>query len=190
MCIRDRDLYEDHNAGMPSLWDRLSNRDAALASLQKHDIEDWLPNDLLIKLDRCLMRHGVEGRTPFIDRHMSSYGYGLPASAKMGNAGGKLIVKEWVNQVMPASKPFAKKRGFTVPVGAWIAEEAHILAPLVAAQPGIAGLLDGHDIARIFNAANGRGGLLAWRILFYALWHQIHCCGAVANQPIDAVLAS
>ena len=34
---------------------------------QATDCADWLPNDLLIKLDRCLMAHGVEGRTPFLD---------------------------------------------------------------------------------------------------------------------------
>ncbi len=34
---------------------------------QATDIADWLPHDLLLKLDRCLMAHGVEGRTPFLD---------------------------------------------------------------------------------------------------------------------------
>ena len=38
-----------------------------LAAAQAADVADWLPNDLLLKLDRCLMAHGVEGRTPFLD---------------------------------------------------------------------------------------------------------------------------
>lgn len=185
-----RSFYLQANEHMPGLKDRLFNRDSALNHLQKHDIDDWLPNDLLIKLDRCLMRHGIEGRTPFVDRYMSSYGFALPARAKIGKAGGKLLVKQWLDGVMPAAKPFAKKRGFTVPVGTWIAEEAERLAPLVAAQPGIANLLAAGDVQKIFSAANGRGGLLAWRILFYALWHQIHCCGAAADQPLDEILVS
>ncbi|HCV88613.1 MAG TPA: asparagine synthetase B, partial [Alphaproteobacteria bacterium] len=67
--------YSSDAARMPGLMARLTDRDAALASLQRHDIDDWLPNDLLIKLDRCLMRHGLEGRTPFVDRMMSAYGF-------------------------------------------------------------------------------------------------------------------
>jgi asparagine synthase (glutamine-hydrolysing) len=185
-----RDLYRQSAARMPSFWQRARGRDGALACLQRHDIDDWLPNDLLIKLDRCLMRHGIEGRTPFVDRQISVYGYGLPARAKIGAAGGKLLVKRWLDDVMPECAPFAKKRGFTVPVGAWISEEAGMLTPLVAAQPGIAGLLRGDDISAIFHAANGRSGLLAWRILFYALWHQIHCCGVAADQPLADILAA
>ena len=37
------------------------------AAAQATDVADWLPHDLLLKLDRCLMAHGVEGRTPFLD---------------------------------------------------------------------------------------------------------------------------
>ncbi len=38
-----------------------------LQAAQALDCADWLPNDLLIKLDRCLMAHGIEGRVPFLD---------------------------------------------------------------------------------------------------------------------------
>ena len=38
-----------------------------MQAAQAADIAEWLPNDLLTKLDRCLMAHGVEGRTPLLD---------------------------------------------------------------------------------------------------------------------------
>ncbi len=38
-----------------------------LQQAQALDCADWLPNDLLLKVDRCLMAHGLEGRTPFLD---------------------------------------------------------------------------------------------------------------------------
>ena len=43
------------------------HRPLRLRVAQAAEIADWLPNDLLLKLDRCLMAHGVEGRTPFLD---------------------------------------------------------------------------------------------------------------------------
>ena len=42
----------------------------------------------------------------------------------------------------------------------------------------------------VIEAADGRGGLLAWRLLFYAMWHQIHCRGADATQPLAEILAA
>ena len=182
--------YSVDAARMPGLITRLTDRDGALASLQRHDIDDWLPNDLLIKLDRCLMRHGLEGRTPFVDRMMSVYGFRLPHAAKIGPGGGKHIVKTWLESRIPASRPFARKRGFTVPVGDWIAEEARELAPLVAAQPGIEKIMKPDTARDVITAAQGRGGLLAWRVLFYALWHQIHVCGIDPQQPIADILAT
>ena len=182
--------YQMAAGDMPDLKTRLCNRGAALAQLQQHDINDWLPNDLLIKLDRCLMRHGVEGRTPFIDRYMSAYGFHLPHRHKIGAGGGKHVMKSWLDKRMPAAKPFAKKRGFTVPVGRWIAEEARTLAPLAAAQPGLAAIVRPDLVKDVFAAADGRGGLLAWRMLFYALWHQLHCQQVAADQPLADILAA
>ena len=182
--------YDHAGASMPGLLQRLTDQHSSLAALQRHDIDDWLPNDLLIKLDRCLMRHGLEGRTPFVDRQMSYYGFHLPLAAKIGRGGGKNLVKSWLSRRLPACQPFAKKRGFTVPVGSWIAEESHTLAPLVAKQNGVAELIRADKARSVIASADGRGGLLAWRLLFYALWHQIHCCGASAEQPVADILAA
>lgn len=181
--------YELAAVRMPGMATRLFDRGAALAQLQRHDIEDWLPNDLLIKLDRCLMRYGVEGRTPFVDRKMSAYGFHLPHHQKIGAGGGKQLIKSWLETAMPAAKPFARKRGFTVPVGHWIAEDADQLAQLAAKQPGLAAVIRPDTVRDVFAAAGGRGGLLAWRMLFYAVWHQIHCQHVRPDQPLADILA-
>ena len=67
-------------------------------------------------------------------------------------------------------------------------------SPLVAAQDGVAELISADKARAVIEAAdangNGRGGLLAWRLLFYALWHQIHCRGISAEQPLADILAA
>ncbi|MDE2512692.1 MAG: asparagine synthase (glutamine-hydrolyzing), partial [Alphaproteobacteria bacterium] len=50
---------------------------------QATDSADWLPNDLLTKLDRCLMAHGVEGRTPFLDPAVAQVAFRLPDDLKI-----------------------------------------------------------------------------------------------------------
>ena len=72
----------------------------------------------------------------------------------------------------------------------WIAEESRTLAPLVAAQDGVAELMVADRARAVINSAEGRGGLLAWRLLFYALWHQIHCREVSADQPVADILAA
>jgi asparagine synthase (glutamine-hydrolysing) len=146
-----------------------------LQAAQALDIADWLPNDLLTKLDRCLMAHGVEGRVPFLDEGVARACWRLPDGMKVRDGRGKWLLRQWLAREFPASDPFAKKQGFTVPVGAWIAGAAERLAPLVAAQPGVAEIARPDRILPLFRAAAGkREGFAAWHLLFWALWHARH----------------
>jgi asparagine synthase (glutamine-hydrolysing) len=146
-----------------------------LQAAQATDVTDWLPHDLLLKLDRCLMAHGVEGRTPFLDPAVAAAGFMLPDAAKLRGGRGKYLLRTWLAGALPASEPFAPKQGFTVPVGAWIAADGARLGALVAAQPGVAEVAAPDRVRALFRAAAGkREGKAAWSLLFYALWHQAH----------------
>ncbi|MBR0679847.1 asparagine synthase (glutamine-hydrolyzing) [Roseomonas eburnea] len=161
-----------------------------LQAAQALDVADWLPNDLLTKLDRCLMAHAVEGRTPFLDAGVAAAAFRLPDAMKVRDGQGKWILRQWLAKHFPASEPFRKKQGFTVPVGAWIAEEAERLAPLVAAQPGVAEIARPDRILPLFRAAAGkREGFAAWHLLFHALWHRRHVEGMPAQGDVFAYLA-
>ena len=160
-----------------------------LQAAQALDVADWLPNDLLTKLDRCLMAHGVEGRTPFLDPGIAAAAFRLPDSLKVRDGQGKWLLRQWLARHFPASEPFRKKQGFTVPVGAWIAREAERLAPLVAAQPGVAEVAKPDRILPLFRAATGkREGFAAWHLLFLALWHRRHAEGVRAEGDVLAFL--
>jgi len=160
-----------------------------LMASQALDVADWLPNDLLAKLDRCLMAHGVEGRTPFLDAGVAAAAFRLPDAMKVRDRQGKWILRQWLARHFPASEPFRRKQGFTVPVGAWIAEEADRLAPLVAAQPGVAAVAKPDRILPLFRAAAGkREGFAAWHLLFHALWHRRHVEGVRAEGDVFACL--
>ena len=147
---------------------------------QAVDCADWLPNDLLTKLDRCLMAHGLEGRTPFLDPEVAAFAFRLPDRLKIRGRRGKWVLREWLARNLPAAQPFGRKRGFTVPVAAWIRGRARALGPLVAAQPGIAEICRPQAVQSLFAATTKRAGFAAWTLLFYALWHHRHILG---RQP-------
>ncbi len=159
---------------------------------QATDIADWLPHDLLLKLDRCLMAHAVEGRTPFLDRGVAGAAFRLPDALKVRQGKGKYLLRRWLERNCPAAESFARKQGFTVPVGAWIAEQGARLGPLVAAQPGVAEIADPGRVAALFRAAGvrGRNGFGAWVLLFYALWHRTHILGLAPEGDVFETLSA
>ncbi|MBN9562130.1 MAG: asparagine synthase (glutamine-hydrolyzing) [Alphaproteobacteria bacterium] len=163
-----------------------------LAAAQATDVADWLPHDLLLKLDRCLMAHAVEGRTPFLDPGVAAAGFPLPDVLKVRQGRGKWLLRKWLEKHLPEANPWAPKQGFTVPVGTWIASQGSRLGPLVAGQPGVAEIADRAKVEALFrNCGTGwPGGFAAWSLLFYALWHNRHILGLAAGGDVFEVLAT
>ena len=119
---------------------------------------------------------------------LAAFGFGLPDALKVRRGRGKWILRKWLEKVVPMSRPFAAKRGFTVPVGEWIAAEGQRLGPLVAAQPGVAEICRPDAVTSLFRNAGKREMQAAWTLLFYAVWHQHHILGGVPKGGVLEVL--
>jgi asparagine synthase (glutamine-hydrolysing) len=162
-----------------------------LAAAQATDCADWLAHDLLLKLDRCLMAHAVEGRTPFLDAGVAAASFRLPDALKINGRMGKWLLRRWLEKHLPMARPFAPKQGFTVPIGEWIKGRGAGLGPLVAAQPGVAEIADPAKVIALFgNIAERRDGFAAWKLLFYALWHRRHILGLPPAGDVFETLAT
>ena len=162
-----------------------------LTAAQATDMTDWLPHNLLLKLDRCLMAHAVEGRTPFLDRGVASVAFRLPDVYKFRGGTSKWILRKWLEKYLPIARPFAPKQGFTVPIGEWIKGQGSRLGPLVAAQPGIVEIADPAKVRLLFgHIRRWRHGFACWKLLFYALWHRRHILGLRPSGDTFDTLAS
>ncbi len=159
-----------------------------LQAAQLLDCQEWLPNDLLIKLDRCLMVHGVEGRTPFLDPVVADFAFALPDNEKTSFRYGKKLLREWLQGAFPEAGAWARKKGFKPPVGNWIAARGTALARQIAAQPGVAALVPEAVVLHAVENA-GRESQPAWSLLYYALWHSYHVIGIDASGDIGTVLS-
>jgi len=170
----------------PALVARWRAEAAAPASLtplqqaQWADVATWLPNDLLLKLDRCLMAHGLEGRTPFLDPQVAAFAFALPDRLKVQGRFGKWILRKWLERACPAAEPWARKQGFTVPVEAWIAPRAAEIAPRLA---------DIDAVRRVMPSASDAfaAGQQRWPLLFFATWALIHLEGATPEEALRKV---
>jgi asparagine synthase (glutamine-hydrolysing) len=174
-----RDSSRHWRAGISAAERRLATGQMTrLQQAQALDCADWLPNDLLLKVDRCLMAHGLEGRTPLLDPVVADLAFRLPDRLKIAARKGKYLLRRWLEQALPAADPFSEKRGFTVPVAEWIRPRAHHLAPLLAQSAGLSEICHPEKVGALFRAFDARGGkhegIACWQLLFYALWHAIH----------------
>jgi asparagine synthase (glutamine-hydrolysing) len=166
-----------------------SIRDTRLQVLQAVDVLERLPNCLLIKLDRALMAHGVEGRTPFLDPKIAEFAMRLPDGLKSNPFYTKRFLRDWLADRFPIAEPYAKKRGFDLPLGAWMAARSSELAELVGAHPAIRQSFRAEAVGEIFSRC--RQNLQpAWSLLCYALWHSHYIQGVDPGGDIASTLTA
>src|SRR5262245_38241950 len=79
-----------------------------------------MPNDPLVKVDRMSMAHGLEVRCPLLDRRVVELAFRIPASRKQQGTQGKALLRALARRRLPGALWQLPKRGFTVPIGAWI----------------------------------------------------------------------
>ena len=168
-------------------WRDLAKPPAGLTRLQQAqwaDIATWLPNDLLLKLDRCLMAHGLEGRTPFLDPEVAAFAFPLADRFKVRGRYGKWLLRKWLERACPAADPWARKQGFTVPVETWVAPRAAEIAERVAGLEAVRRVRSPEAVRAAF--ASGAG----WPLLFFAVWSVIHLEGATPDDALAACVGT
>lgn len=84
------------------------------------DTKVWLPDDLLIKADKMTMANGLELRVPFLDHKLVEFSAALPDSSKLGKRGGKSLLREAMEGVLPQAILHRPKKGFPVPIASWL----------------------------------------------------------------------
>jgi asparagine synthase (glutamine-hydrolysing) len=89
------------------------------------DVMTYLPENLLVKIDRMTMAHGLEGRSPFLDHQLMGFVATIPPQYKLWGNHLKVILKEIANVWLPEKIRSRKKQGFIVPIGRWFQNELH-----------------------------------------------------------------
>jgi asparagine synthase (glutamine-hydrolysing) len=182
-------LMQGPGAEALAQWRRLAAPPAGLTPLQQaqfSDIAAWLPNDLLLKLDRCLMAHGLEGRTPFLDAEVAAFAFHLPDRLKTRGRFGKYLLRAWLARHCPAAEPWARKRGFTVPVADWIAPRAVELARSLTDVQAVRAACDAATVRAVFS--DEAHAPLRWPLLFLGLWGLIHIERAAPAEALASLL--
>ncbi len=97
----------------------VSPTDDPLSLVQYLDIKTYLVGDILTKVDRASMAHGLEVREPLLDHELMGWVSGLPVDMKLRGTEGKYLLKKSMEPYLPHDVLYRKKMGFSVPLAAW-----------------------------------------------------------------------
>jgi asparagine synthase (glutamine-hydrolysing) len=87
------------------------------------DIKTYLPEDILVKVDRMSMAHSLEVRAPILDHKLIEYVGSLPSNLKLKGRKSKYIFKKMLEDRLPPGILYRRKQGFSIPLASWLRNE-------------------------------------------------------------------
>jgi asparagine synthase (glutamine-hydrolysing) len=142
----------------------------AVQRAQYADLKVYMPNDPLVKVDRMSMANSLEIRCPLLDHRVVELAFQIPASTKLPNGRPKALLRALAERRLPAQILSLPKRGFTAPVGDWLAGPyADRFRDDVFGRDGQArDLVDTARVARLFE--DHRSGRADHAFALWAVW--------------------
>jgi asparagine synthase (glutamine-hydrolysing) len=152
-----------------------SSRSSRLNRLLAVNFASYLPDDLLVKTDRCTMANSVEARCPLLDTALVEYVASLPDELKIYGRRGKAILREAFDDLIPPDIDRRPKTGFGVPLDAWFRGELReyvrdtLLASSAASRPyvrpdAVERMIDEHQQGR------ANVGHRLWTLVCFERW--------------------
>ena len=149
-----------------------------VATMQLVDINTWLPGDILLKADRVSMAHGLELRTPFLDREVMAVASRLARVEKTAAGTTKFTLREALTELLPQAVNERAKLGFPVPLGQWLSGGMYAYAEQVIGSAQTDRWLDKRaamDVLRRYRSEDpGVTWRHVWLLVVFSLWHQIY----------------
>ena len=84
------------------------------------DAMTYLPDDILVKVDRASMANSLETRAPFLDRRVMEFAARLPLHFKVRNGSGKWLLRKVLHKYVPPALVERPKAGFAIPLDSWV----------------------------------------------------------------------
>ena len=144
-----------------------------ISGMMARDLETYLPDDILCKVDRAAMAVSLETRVPFLDHQLVEFAWSLPMSLKLRDKTGKWVLRQLLDRYVPQNLVARPKMGFSIPIDSWLRGPLKAWAEdLVHRKDDV---LDNAAVLKLW-ARHIEGGVnlgnSLWPLLMYRAWRQ------------------
>jgi asparagine synthase (glutamine-hydrolysing) len=142
------------------------------------DMQLYLPDDLLVKMDIASMAHSLEVRSPILDHKVLEFAACLPPTLKLRGLTRKYLLKKVMRNILPETVINRRKMGFAVPIHNWLRHEMREMAYDLLLDPRSIqrGYFRRETVARYLDEhqkGNGNHHFRLWNLLMLELWHRM-----------------
>ncbi len=139
------------------------------------DMDTYLVDDILVKVDRMSMANSLEARAPLLDHVLLEFAARLPFAMKNDGKTGKYLLKKAAAELLPAACLQKRKQGFGIPLAAWFRNEfkplmLDMLADRRFAERGVFNVAGVKACFDAHLAGQHDFGELLWLVLTYEMW--------------------
>jgi len=158
-------------------WKRISELDLEDdEKISLFDINNYLTNNLLYKMDSASMANSLEVRTPYLDYRLVEFSVNLPLRFKIRNGTQKWLMKKLLEKYIPHDLVYRKKWGFPAPVGDWLYKELRYMIDKWLSKEKIKniGVLDEQTVQKIlkeFLAGKKYHFKRVWSMIIFQMWY-------------------
>jgi len=158
----------------PSRWARLPGFVERMMYL---DMQCYLPDDILAKVDRASMAVSLEARCPLLDYRLIEFAWRVPTALKLRDGQGKWLLRQLAYRYVPQSLLDRPKKGFAVPVGEWLRGPLREWAEALLQPERLKreGVFEPHSVERRWSAhlaGEADWSSCLWSVLMFQLWRE------------------
>jgi asparagine synthase (glutamine-hydrolysing) len=152
-----------------------SGADTIVERMQHADINYYLAEDILTKVDRAAMAVSLETRAPFLDPRVAQFAASIPVEYKLKGKSGKVILKEAMKDLLPHEILRRPKKGFGIPIAEWLKGRLNGLMHEMLDPKRLKsqGLFEPHYVAQLIReheTGSASHHKELWTLLVFQLW--------------------
>ena len=147
-----------------------------IAQMMISDLNVYLPDDILVKVDRMSMSHSLEVRSPFLDHRVVEYVSQLPSELKMKGNIQKYLLKRSFRDKIPEFILKKSKHGFSVPLNKWFRTELKTLFEATVFEEPRPDFINVDEVKRLWTieqSGNKGNSFKLWSIFVFCHWHKM-----------------